>query len=131
MLAYTRTRDAARWLPWLRRVDAYCRRVFCPPGDAAGGWFGYADRGGALSASSPVKGGNYKGFFHVPRALLMCAQRCRAYFAGRLPAPAATPTAPTAATTTAAGGSAGSSDSDDGEEGSACLLYTSPSPRDA
>lgn len=68
-LAYARTRDP-RWLPWLERVDAYTYGHFV---DAEHGeWFGYLERDGSLALTS--KGGNYKGFFHVPRALLFTVQ---------------------------------------------------------
>ena len=76
MLAYERTRDE-KWLGWLRRVHEYIYTHLC---DARGGgeWFGYlrADN----SVFNACKGGNYKGFFHVPRCLLLswrAAQRCQ------------------------------------------------------
>jgi N-acylglucosamine 2-epimerase len=69
VLAYTRTGDP-RFLAWLERVDAYTYSHFV---DAEHGeWFGYCERDGSLALSS--KGGNYKGFFHVPRALLFSIQ---------------------------------------------------------
>lgn len=40
------------------------------PDPEHGEWFGYLHRDGSLS--SPVKGGYWKGPFHVPRALLYC-----------------------------------------------------------
>jgi len=70
ILAYDLTRDD-RWLEWLRRIDAYCYERFADP--EFGEWFGYADRQGRLTHT--CKGGNYKGCFHVPRALLMGLQR--------------------------------------------------------
>lgn len=64
-LAYRQTGDE-RYLEWWRRVDEYAFRVFT---DAQHGeWFGYCDRRGDLA--TPLKGGPYKGIFHVPRALL-------------------------------------------------------------
>ena len=42
-----------------------------------GEWFGYCNRDG--SRLHDCKGGNYKGCFHVPRALLMCMQCAEAY----------------------------------------------------
>ena len=63
--AYAETRDPA-YVAWLERVDAYTYGHFV---DAEHGeWFGYCQRDGSLALTS--KGGNYKGFFHVPRALL-------------------------------------------------------------
>lgn len=37
-----------------------------------GEWFGYLDRRG--EPTHPLKGGAWKGFFHLPRALLYCVQ---------------------------------------------------------
>ena len=54
-----------------RTRRAYAFRVFSDP--EHGEWFGYADRQGNLTAT--LKGNNYKGCFHVPRMLLMSAQR--------------------------------------------------------
>lgn len=59
-----------QWLEWLERIDAYTFRHFVDP--VYGEWFGYCDRQGELALTS--KGGNYKGFFHVPRALLFSIQ---------------------------------------------------------
>ena len=70
ILAYDLTREE-HWLEWLERVDEYAYSHFVD--EEYGGWFGYCDRRGELTHSS--KGGNYKGFFHVPRFLLMSVQR--------------------------------------------------------
>lgn len=69
VLAYTQTGEQ-RWLDWLQRVDAYSFAHFADP--QHGEWYGYCDRRGELALSS--KGGNYKGFFHLPRALLFSIQ---------------------------------------------------------
>lgn len=69
VLAYTRTRDE-RWLRWLERVHDYTYRTF--PDPEHGEWFGYCDRSG--KPTHMLKGNNYKGCFHVPRALLMSIQ---------------------------------------------------------
>ncbi|HUU43546.1 MAG TPA: AGE family epimerase/isomerase, partial [Planctomycetota bacterium] len=69
LVAYARTKDD-RWLDWLERVDRYAFQHFAD--NAFGGWFGYCDRQGNLTHT--LKGGNYKGFFHVPRFLLMSVQ---------------------------------------------------------
>ncbi len=69
-LAMVRTGDEGRWMPWLRKVHEYSYKWFA---DKEGGeWWGYCDRDG--KKYSDAKGGNYKGCFHLPRALLMCAQ---------------------------------------------------------
>ncbi|MEO8026557.1 MAG: AGE family epimerase/isomerase [Bryobacteraceae bacterium] len=60
-----------KWARWLERVDAYAFRHFADP--EYGEWFGYCDRQGNLTHT--LKGNNYKGCFHVPRALLLSAQR--------------------------------------------------------
>jgi N-acylglucosamine 2-epimerase len=60
-----------RFANWLERVDAYAFEHFA---DAEyGEWFGYCDRYGKLTHN--LKGNNYKGAFHVPRALLLSLQR--------------------------------------------------------
>ena len=66
VLAYTKTGDKV-WLDWLDKVHQYTYSHFVD--SEIGGWFGYCDRQGNLTHTS--KGGNYKGFFHTPRALLM------------------------------------------------------------
>ncbi|AQQ71753.1 Cellobiose 2-epimerase [Limihaloglobus sulfuriphilus] len=68
-LAYTITGDK-KWIDWLRKVHDYSFEHFVD--DKFGGWFGYCDRMGNLTHT--CKGSAYKGFFHVPRALLMCTQ---------------------------------------------------------
>jgi len=68
-LAYSITQDK-KWISWLEKVHDYTFKHFVE--DEFGGWFGYCDRFGNLTHNS--KGGSYKGFFHVPRALLMCSQ---------------------------------------------------------
>ncbi len=73
VLAYTETGEA-RWLEWLEKVDRYSFETFVDP--VHGEWFGYCDRRGDLALTA--KGGSYKGFFHVPRALLFSVQRFEA-----------------------------------------------------
>jgi N-acylglucosamine 2-epimerase len=68
--AYWLTRDP-QWLPWLRRVDDYIFTHFADP--IHGEWFGYLDRQGNVSHT--LKGNNYKGCFHIPRALLFSVQK--------------------------------------------------------
>lgn len=69
-LAYKKTNDP-RYLDWWRKVDEYSFRVFADSNH--GEWFGYCDRRGHVA--TPLKGGPYKGIFHVPRALLFTVQR--------------------------------------------------------
>lgn len=70
VFAYSLTRES-RWLEWLERIDTYAFSHFADP--EHGEWFGYCDRQGNLT--STAKGHHYKGCFHVPRMLLMSAQR--------------------------------------------------------
>jgi N-acylglucosamine 2-epimerase len=67
--AYARTRET-KWLAHLERVDAWTWARF--PDPVHGEWFGYLDREGRPALTS--KGGNYKGCFHIPRALLFSIQ---------------------------------------------------------
>jgi len=73
VLAYSQTEEP-RWLSWLERVHDYTFKHFVDT--EQGAWFGYCDRRGHLTHTA--KGGNYKGFFHVPRALLFCIQAIEA-----------------------------------------------------
>lgn len=68
--AYTLTGEA-KWLRWLERVHTYTYRTF--PDREHGEWYGYCDRYG--KPTHTLKGNNYKGCFHVPRALLFSIQR--------------------------------------------------------
>ena len=74
VLAYTQTKEQ-RWLDWLEKVHDYTFSHFVD--SEYGGWYGYCDREGNLTHS--CKGGNYKGFFHVPRALLFSIQAIEAF----------------------------------------------------
>lgn len=53
---------------WFEKIDQYAWSKF--PDPQYGEWFGYLHRDGDLSLS--LKGGKWKGFFHVPRALFTC-----------------------------------------------------------
>ena len=79
-MAYTRTKDV-EWLKWLEKVHTYSYKTFVTnvtlegktnesTNESTDEWYGYCNRDGSVARSS--KGGNYKGCFHVPRALLMC-----------------------------------------------------------
>jgi len=67
--AYTASREQ-RWLRWLEVVDEWTFDHF--PDAEYGEWFGYLDRRG--TPTHTLKGNNYKGCFHVPRAMLLSAQ---------------------------------------------------------
>lgn len=53
---------------WYEKVHDYAWNCF--PDPEYGEWFGYLDRSG--SPTHLLKGGKWKGFFHVPRALYLC-----------------------------------------------------------
>lgn len=67
---YAMTRDE-KWLRWLERVDTYVFERFADP--EYGEWFGYLERRG--NSVLTLKGNNYKGCFHIPRALLLSMQK--------------------------------------------------------
>ncbi|NJN37487.1 MAG: AGE family epimerase/isomerase [Acaryochloridaceae cyanobacterium CSU_3_4] len=56
---------------WYQKVHAYSWSHFADP--EYGEWFGYLHRGGQAHLS--LKGGKWKGCFHVPRALYLCWQQ--------------------------------------------------------
>ncbi|KAH8062105.1 RNA lariat debranching enzyme [Aureococcus anophagefferens] len=68
VMAHTLTGDDDRWGGWLRKVHAYCYDHFAT--DAS--WYGYLKRDG--TPRHTAKGGNYMGFFHLPRALIVCVK---------------------------------------------------------
>lgn len=55
---------------WFEKVHKYTWRHF--PDPKYGEWFGYLNRQGEVLLEA--KGGKWKGCFHLPRALLLCAQ---------------------------------------------------------
>jgi N-acylglucosamine 2-epimerase len=57
-------------IEWYQRVHEYAWPRFSDP--AQGEWYGYLNRRGEVLL--PLKGGKWKGCFHVPRAMFMCAQ---------------------------------------------------------
>ena len=56
-------------LEWFRRVHEYTWAHF--PDPQYGEWYGYLNRRGEVLL--PLKGGKWKGCFHVPRGLMKCA----------------------------------------------------------
>ena len=69
LLAYHLTGDA-RYEEWFDRMHDYTFEHFPDPG--RGEWFGYLHRDGTVANS--MKGGLWKGPFHVPRALWLLSQ---------------------------------------------------------
>ena len=58
---------------WYERIHEYAWQRF--PDPAYGEWFGYLNRRGEVLLN--LKGGKWKGCFHVPRALYLCDQEFR------------------------------------------------------
>ncbi len=69
-MGYRLTGNVACW-DWYRRVHEYTWGHFADP--ERGEWFGYLDRQGEVLLD--LKGGKWKGCFHVPRALFLCWQQ--------------------------------------------------------
>jgi N-acylglucosamine 2-epimerase len=57
-------------LTWFERVHEYTWQHY--PDPVHGEWFGYLNRRGEVYL--PLKGGKWKGCFHVPRTLFLCAK---------------------------------------------------------
>ena len=55
-------------LEWFKRVDEYTWSHFKDPQYPE--WYGYLNRRGEVLL--PLKGGKWKGCFHVPRGLYQC-----------------------------------------------------------
>lgn len=67
LLAYKLTGDPA-CEAWFRKIHDWTWSRF--PDHEHGEWYGYLDRRGDVALS--LKGGKWKGFFHIPRGLLAC-----------------------------------------------------------
>ena len=67
-MGFARTRRRECW-DWYQRVHAYTWTHFPDPDH--GEWFGYLNRRGEIML--PLKGGKWKGCFHVPRTCHRCA----------------------------------------------------------
>jgi N-acylglucosamine 2-epimerase len=80
LLAHAMTGDA-RYARLYEQVHAWTHAHF--PDPEYGEWYGYLHRDGSLS--TPLKGGPWKGPFHVPRAQLLCWQIARAQSAAARP----------------------------------------------
>lgn len=60
-----------QWLDDINRIYGYIRSHVLDQ-ERGGAWWGYLHRDG--SVANAAKGGNFKGCFHVPRALLFAIQ---------------------------------------------------------
>ncbi len=65
--AYLHTGDNTCW-QWFEKVHTYSWSHFADP--EQGEWFGYLNRRGEVLL--PLKGGKWKGCYHVPRGLFQC-----------------------------------------------------------
>jgi N-acylglucosamine 2-epimerase len=68
LMGHTRLGRPECW-PWFERVHEYTWAHF--PDPEYGEWFGYLNRRGEVLLN--MKGGKWKGCFHVPRCLFRCA----------------------------------------------------------
>lgn len=68
-MGYSLTGREECW-EWYEKVHEYAWQRF--PDPAHGEWFGYLNRRGEVLLN--LKGGKWKGCFHVPRALYLCSQ---------------------------------------------------------
>jgi N-acylglucosamine 2-epimerase len=59
-----------KFIDWFKKVHNYTWHHFADPG--YGEWWGYLNRKGEVLKN--LKGGKWKGCFHVPRALYQCSQ---------------------------------------------------------
>ncbi len=73
-MSYTHTHDP-RFLSWMTRLDEYISKHYRD--DEHGEWFGYLNRQGQRILD--IKGGRWKGCYHVPRALLFVAEESKAW----------------------------------------------------
>ncbi|KAM6475781.1 N-acylglucosamine 2-epimerase isoform 1-T2 [Liasis olivaceus] len=69
LMGFAETQDK-ELLELFHQVASYTFAKFCDP--VAGEWFGYLTQEGKVALT--IKGGPFKGCFHVPRALYMCEE---------------------------------------------------------
>ena len=69
---YQLTGDPKCW-QWFEKVHAWAWSHF--PDPEYGEWYGYLNRKGEVLL--PLKGGKWKGCFHVPRALFLCGEELK------------------------------------------------------
>jgi len=70
LTGYRLTPDAML-LEWFEKLDEWTWKHFPVPDH--GEWFGYQNRRG--EPAHMLKGGQWKTFFHLPRALLECIEQ--------------------------------------------------------
>jgi N-acylglucosamine 2-epimerase len=74
LLAHRMTGERVYW-DWFETIWAWTKEHF--PDPEYGEWFGYLDVRGEPALS--LKGGKWKGMFHIPRALLVCSNLLAEY----------------------------------------------------
>ena len=74
LLAHRMTGQSVFW-DWFERIWAWTKEHF--PDPRYGEWFGYLDVRGKPALS--LKGGKWKGMFHIPRALVVCSDLLAEY----------------------------------------------------
>lgn len=72
LFAYKSSKDV-EFIDWFKKLDEYTWSHF--PDPEYGEWFAYLNRQG--EPTHLLKGGKWKTFFHLPRALMMCAKLMR------------------------------------------------------
>jgi N-acylglucosamine 2-epimerase len=70
LMGYRLTQRSQCW-EWFEKIHDYTWSKFADP--VCGEWFGYLNRQGEVLLN--LKGGKWKGCFHVPRALFLCWQQ--------------------------------------------------------
>ena len=79
-MGYRFTGEPAGW-DWYQKLHNYAWSHFADPD--YGEWFGYLDRQGQVLLN--LKGGKWKGCFHVPRSFYLCWQQFAALAQGESP----------------------------------------------
>ena len=75
LMGYVRLGRQECWT-WFERLHEYTWQHF--PDPEYGEWFGYLNRRGEVLL--PIKGGKWKGCFHVPRCLFRCSELLKGPF---------------------------------------------------
>lgn len=74
LMGYSLTGGEKCW-QWYEKIHEYAWNHF--PDPEYGEWYGYLNRQGEILL--PIKGGKWKGCFHVPRALFRCYEEFRRF----------------------------------------------------
>ncbi|XP_072026630.1 N-acylglucosamine 2-epimerase-like [Amphiura filiformis] len=74
LMAYKETKDE-QYLKYFEQVFDYSFKHFADLDSDHGEWFGYLTQAGTINQD--IKGGPFKGCFHVPRCFMMCEEMLR------------------------------------------------------